>query len=62
MKTVTLFFAVATLLLSASSCKNCSTCHKYPAPDVELCKKDFASDDSYNAAFRQYEGQGYDCQ
>ena len=61
MKTITLFFAVATLLLSVSSCKNCSTCRNYPAKDVELCRKDFATDDSFNAAFRNYEGQGYDC-
>ncbi|HLP19082.1 MAG TPA: hypothetical protein VK174_02205 [Chitinophagales bacterium] len=61
MKTILLFFAMAAILFSVNSCKNCTVCHNYPAAHVELCKKDFASDDSYNSAFRSYEGMGYEC-
>jgi hypothetical protein len=60
MKTFALLLCIASMLL-ATSCNKCAVCTKYPAKDIELCKKDFASDDSYNMAFRQTEAMGYDC-
>ena len=47
--------------LSVQGCKQCIECSKYPAPTEKLCKKDFASDDSYSQAFHYLEGNGYDC-
>jgi len=62
MKAFFTLLSVTFILLSTNSCKNCSTCRKYPAKDEQLCKKDYASDDSYAQAFRYWEGQGYDCE
>ena len=62
MKTAFILLASCLLLLSVNSCKQCSTCRKYPMPDVKLCKSDYASDDSYAQAFRNQEGMGYDCE
>ncbi len=62
MKTFVILIFSAFTLLSANSCNKCSTCRNYPLPDEKLCKKDFASDDSYAAAFRQKESEGYDCE
>ncbi|MBP6731707.1 MAG: hypothetical protein KA149_06600 [Chitinophagales bacterium] len=61
MKTILTLFAATLLICSVNSCSQCSECYKYPEPNVKLCKKDFASDESYAQAFRQTEGQGYDC-
>ncbi len=55
-----LFFSFF-LLGSINSCKQCSTCRKYPAADVKLCKKDFATDDSFSQAFHYQESLGYNC-
>ncbi|MCX6200518.1 MAG: hypothetical protein NTY88_15060 [Bacteroidetes bacterium] len=56
--TVSLFLAC-----SFNSCKNCTTCTRYPNVNdkFEMCKKDY-SDDSYNQAYRYYESLGYKCQ
>jgi hypothetical protein len=62
MKPLVILFASAFILFSANSCKQCSTCRKYPATDVKLCKSDFASEDSYAQAFRQQEALGYNCE
>jgi hypothetical protein len=62
MKTIIILLAGAFILFSASSCKQCSTCRKYPAKDMQLCKKDFATNDSYTDAFHYWEAQGYDCE
>ncbi len=62
MRTTFLLLIPVFLLFSASSCKQCGMCHKYPAKDVELCRKDFATEDSYAQAFRYQESLGYDCE
>ena len=62
MKTAFILLITSFTLLGASSCKQCTTCRKYPATDVRLCKSHYASDDSYAQAFRYQEGQGYDCE
>jgi len=62
MKSVFAFLITGCILFTANSCKQCSTCRKYPAKDVQLCKKDFASDDSFAQAFRYQESLGYDCE
>lgn len=62
MKKILLFVAVAFLMISANSCRQCTLCTKYPEPDRELCKADYASTESYNEAFRQVTGAGYDCE
>lgn len=49
------------LLLSFSSCKQCTECTKFPGDPVKLCKKDYASDDSYNSAYKHLIAQGYKC-
>jgi hypothetical protein len=60
MKAITLLVAVL-LACTINACKNCDECVKYPEPDITLCKKDFASDESYDAAYRYTISQGYDC-
>jgi hypothetical protein len=60
MKTIAPLICLVCLLL-AGSCNNCTECTKYPEPDIKLCKKDFASDDSYNEAYRYTIWLGYDC-
>ncbi|MBP7390161.1 MAG: hypothetical protein KA841_07135 [Chitinophagales bacterium] len=47
-----------------SSCRNCIECTKYPNANdtVDLCKKDYASDDSYNDAYRNLVADGYRCE
>lgn len=62
MKTILLSVIASLFLLTANSCKQCTLCTNYPQPDVELCKKDYASTESYNEAFRQTTGAGYDCE
>lgn len=62
MKTTFILLFSSFLLLSANSCKQCSTCRKYPAEDVKLCRSDYATDDSYSQAFRYQESLGYDCE
>ncbi|MBS1614159.1 MAG: hypothetical protein JST49_15170 [Bacteroidetes bacterium] len=61
MKTIVTLLAVAAILFTATSCKNCTECTKYPGDTIELCKKDYASDDSYNAAYKYTIAQGYKC-
>ncbi|MFN8323002.1 MAG: hypothetical protein U0T74_10120 [Chitinophagales bacterium] len=61
MKLILAFIASSFAMLSVNSCKECTTCTKYPAPDIKLCKKDYASTESYNEAFRQTTAQGYTC-
>lgn len=60
-KLLTLFLGLG--ILTASSCKNCTECTRYPNANdtVELCKKDYASDDSYNNAFKHLVADGYKC-
>jgi hypothetical protein len=59
---------IATLFLLAiaatESCKQCTQCVKYPgANDTQkLCRKDFATDDSYTQAFHYYTSLGYRCE
>ena len=62
MRTTFLLLISAFLLFFANSCKQCGMCRKYPAKDVELCRKDFATEDSYAQAFRYQESLGYDCE
>lgn len=54
-------FLMIVLALSTQSCRQCTTCTAYPAPTEKLCKKDYASDDSYTQAFHHLEAQGYKC-
>jgi len=62
MRTAFILLLTSFTLLVANSCKQCGTCRKYPAKDVELCRSDYATEDSYAQAFRYQEGQGYDCE
>ncbi len=61
MKAIFILSVSLLLILSANSCKQCTECHNYPQKDIELCKKDFASDDSYTQAYRYTTSLGYDC-
>lgn len=61
MKTIFILLITSCFLFTTSSCKQCSTCRKYPAADVKLCKKDFATDDSFSQAFHYQESLGYNC-
>lgn len=62
-KSIVLLFTFGTCLFF-SSCEQCTDCVKYPKTNdkVKLCKKDFASDDSYNAYYRQLVYDGYRCE
>lgn len=57
-------FVVVCLLLCNTSCKNCTDCVRYPNKNdkIKLCKKDFASDDAYEAYYRQLVYDGYRCE
>lgn len=50
-------------LFTFQSCKQCTECVRYAGgiDNQKLCKKDYASDDSYTAAFHYLEANGYDC-
>ncbi len=61
MKATLILLVTAFLILTVNSCKQCTECVKYPAKDIKLCKKDYASDDSYTQAYRYITSQGYDC-
>jgi hypothetical protein len=61
MKAIVILLISSCGLFTASSCRQCTVCHKYPQPDIELCKKDYASDDSYDGAYRYTISLGYDC-
>lgn len=61
MKTTLLLAAFAILTLGAQSCKQCTECTKYPGEPLKLCKKDYASDDSYDAAYKHAIADGYKC-
>ncbi|MES2620922.1 MAG: hypothetical protein V4615_08720 [Bacteroidota bacterium] len=61
MKSFFVFLVCCLALFSANSCKQCTECHNYPKKDIELCKKDFASSDSYAQAYRYTLSLGYDC-
>ena len=50
------------LLSTVNSCTQCNTCRKYPATDVKLCKKDFATEDSFSQAIHYQESLGYNCE
>lgn len=62
MKSFLLLASFSCALLLMQSCGYCTRCVQYPKESVKLCKKDFASDESYNQAFRQLTYEGYDCQ
>lgn len=54
---------VVVVMLFASSCRDCTDCTKYPPGDnVKICKKDYASTQSYNDAYRDLQIRGYDCE
>jgi hypothetical protein len=61
MKTALILVFLSFGLLSINACKQCTDCTKYPSPDIKLCKKDYASDDSYNQAYRYTISLGYNC-
>jgi hypothetical protein len=61
MNNAAVILLTAFALFAFASCRECTECLKYPSPDIKLCKKDFASDDSYTAAYRQVVADGYDC-
>ncbi len=52
------------VMLSVSGCRKCIECTKFPSANdtVKLCKKDYASDDSYNSAYRNLSAAGYKCE
>lgn len=57
------FFLLITFVLAITiqSCKQCTECVKYPGDPIKLCKKDYASDDSYDAAYKHAIADGYKC-
>lgn len=63
MKKILPLFLIVVSLTAITSCKRCFECVRYPnANDTEkLCRGDYASDDSYNDAYRQLTAQGYRC-
>lgn len=61
MKSTLVIIVCVLFLLSFNSCRQCTNCVKYPAPDEKLCKKDFASAESYDDAYKHLVAQGYDC-
>gem|GEM_PF-4565186 len=61
MKTIAISIIALLSLTALSSCDQCTECNKYPGKTIELCKKDFASDDSYTAAYHQAIADGYTC-
>ena len=62
MKTLFILLITSGLMFTANSCTQCNTCRKYPAADVKLCKKDFASDDSFTQAIHYQQSLGYNCE
>ncbi len=64
MKSIIITAASVFFICSFTSCKQCTSCTKYPNVNdrFDMCKKDYASDDSYNQAYRYYESLGYKCQ
>lgn len=53
----------ASMLMYFSSCRNCTTCTKYPPGETEkICRGDYNSSDSYNAAYRDLQIRGFDCE
>jgi hypothetical protein len=60
MKYIAITF-LAAAMFSITSCKQCTECTKYPGDPIKLCKKDYASDDSYNDRFRYLVSEGYRC-
>lgn len=61
MKTILTFVIAAFALGSITSCGNCTECTKIHEETIELCKKDYASDDSYNSVYKYTISQGYKC-
>lgn len=59
-----ILITLAVIATSVSGCRNCIECTKFPSANdtVELCKKDYASDDSYNSAYRNLSAAGYTCE
>ncbi|MBK7148531.1 MAG: hypothetical protein IPH78_06815 [Bacteroidetes bacterium] len=60
----TLYASLLLAILAFSACRNCIECTKYPSANdtVDLCKKDYASDDSYSDAYRNLVADGYRCE
>jgi hypothetical protein len=61
MKTKLILLPFAILTFCFQSCKQCTECTKFPGEPLKLCKKDYASDDSYNAAYKHAIADGYKC-
>lgn len=61
MKTILMFVAAASALSTITSCGQCTECTKIHEETQKLCKKDYGSDDSYNAAYKYVISQGYKC-
>lgn len=52
------------MLFTFNSCKNCTTCTRYPAANdsQKFCRADYASEDSYTQAYHYLQSQGYRCE
>ncbi len=61
MRKIFFFLIAAGLLSTTQSCKQCTECTKYPGDPVKLCRSDYASDDSYDSAYKHIIADGYKC-
>lgn len=61
MKTIVTLVIGAFTIVGMNSCDQCTECTKPGADAQELCKQDYASNDSYDAAYKLLVSQGYDC-
>jgi len=58
---VLLIAMLASVAMSTVACKKCQTCVETNAPDLEVCRDDFATVQQFDAVIITYENAGYTC-